>query len=181
MPGAQEGAVTAIYDHNQGFDSTHRKESPKAYEALTTYLQLGSDRSLRQVANILGCSLPNVERWSCSYAWADRAAAWDADQVRQRFAEVKERRDEKHRAALQDFRDRQEKRAKAMGDAADLMLRLVTRALKHADEAEARPDFDLIDRWARSAAGLVEGASNTEATVLGVDELFGMLDDGQDG
>lgn len=52
-------------------------ESVKAYEAFTIYRDLGTNRTLENVATKLSKSETLINRWSFTYAWVDRAAAWD--------------------------------------------------------------------------------------------------------
>lgn len=60
-------------------------ESAKAYEAFCTYLEMGEKRSLRAVNQKLLKSYTIIGRWSRTYAWVDRAAAYDADLRRQAY------------------------------------------------------------------------------------------------
>lgn len=57
-------------------------ESSKAYEAFSTYRDMGTQRSLTKVAEKLGKSETLMARWSGNYDWVNRAAAWDAEQDR---------------------------------------------------------------------------------------------------
>ncbi len=70
-----------------------RGESPQAYEALSHYLDMPpATRTCRAVAEAIGKSRQIVLRWSSKWDWVDRAADWDAEQVkaerRHRLAEI---------------------------------------------------------------------------------------------
>lgn len=99
-------------------------ETPPAYEAFRTYLELGPDRTLEEVARKLAKSIPLIKRWSARNTWVARTDAFDA--------EVYKRADE---ATLD----------KASGDVAE-------RAKRHADiarihqEALALPAKELLER-----------------------------------
>lgn len=54
-------------------------ESVKAYEAFTTYLNLGAARSQKAVSEELSKSRQLIGRWSATYKWVERTAAYDAD------------------------------------------------------------------------------------------------------
>ena len=54
-------------------------ESPKAFEAFCTYLEMGEKRSIRAVGQKLGKSRVLLERWSAAHQWVDRVSAYDAD------------------------------------------------------------------------------------------------------
>ena len=68
-------------------------ESVKAFEAFTVYLELGDERSIREVAQRLAKSRTLTGRWSVTYQWVERVAAIDADVQRKAHAKaVKKRR-----------------------------------------------------------------------------------------
>lgn len=58
------------------------KEGPKPYEAFCVYRDLGTQRSLSQVAQKLQKSVTLMGRWSRTHNWVERAAAWDDEQDR---------------------------------------------------------------------------------------------------
>lgn len=58
------------------------KETPKPYEAFCIYRDMGTQRSVRKVAEELGKSETLIFRWSSAYNWVERAAAWDDEQDR---------------------------------------------------------------------------------------------------
>lgn len=167
----------ALYDHNQGLKKSNGKETAKAYEAFVTYLELGRERTCARVAELLNLSPSAIERYSKLYNWQERAAAWDADQVRERFRDVREERDEEHRAKLLAFRDLQERRAEGMGKAVDLLLELTTAKLTELKETNTLPGEQVLDRLLRTMAALAETASNMQAAALGIDDLVEVLDE----
>ncbi|MEV4557173.1 hypothetical protein AB0K51_09260 [Kitasatospora sp. NPDC049285] len=67
-------------------------EPTKAYEAFTAYRDQGPARSITKVAQELDKSRALIGRWSRSYAWVLRAAAWDRDQDRLFLAEQRQAR-----------------------------------------------------------------------------------------
>lgn len=54
-------------------------ESAQAYEAFSTYLGMGAERSLSAVAKQLSKSLPLIKRWSREKEWQERIRAYDND------------------------------------------------------------------------------------------------------
>lgn len=58
------------------------KETPKQYEAFCTYRDMGTNRSIRAVAEKLGKSEQLMSRWSSKNNWVFRAAEWDDEQER---------------------------------------------------------------------------------------------------
>jgi hypothetical protein len=52
-------------------------ESSKSHAAFMKYLNLAERRTLARVAEMLGCSAQNVERWSRRWCWVSRVQAFD--------------------------------------------------------------------------------------------------------
>jgi hypothetical protein len=52
-------------------------ETAKAYAAFTKYRDLASRRTLREVAQMSGCSAQNIERWSRRWNWVIRCREYD--------------------------------------------------------------------------------------------------------
>ena len=61
-------------------------ESAKAFEAFTIYLEMGDERGIRAVAQQLDKSRTLIGRWSTTYRWVERVAAYDADVQRKAHA-----------------------------------------------------------------------------------------------
>ena len=166
----------AIYDHNQGLDKKGKRETPEAFEAFTVYLELNRERSAAKVARILGCSAQNIQNMMKRNNWTKRAAAYDADRVKENFAEVRKEREEKHKRAIKKFREEQERRAQGMGELADLMMELTADKLQAMRAAGELPSEQSISNLAKTVASLADMAMNLQATALGVDELVDTLE-----
>ena len=54
-------------------------ESAQAYEAFSTYLSMGAERSTRAVAQKLGKSASLIQRWSRDKGWQERVRAYEND------------------------------------------------------------------------------------------------------
>ena len=67
-------------------------ESVKAFEAFTVYLEMGDERSIREVAQRLAKSRTLIGRWSVTYQWVERVAAFDADVQRKAHAKAVDKR-----------------------------------------------------------------------------------------
>jgi len=52
-------------------------ESPKAFHAFRLFRDLAEKRTLAKVAQTLGCSSTNVERWARRWAWTQRTYEFD--------------------------------------------------------------------------------------------------------
>ncbi len=167
----------AIYEHNKGFEGkSGKKESPEAFAAFTTYLELGRGRTNQKVAEIMGVSRSAIAQHAKKYNWRERASAYDADAVKANFAEVRKEKQTQQKNAIRRFRDEQLRRAQGMGDLADLMMELTTEKLQAMRAAGELPSEQSISNLAKTVASLADMAMNLQATGLGVDELVDTLE-----
>lgn len=75
-------------------------ESDKAYEAFTTYRDMGASRSVAKVGKKLGKTTTHLEEWCSKFSWVDRAKAWENEQDRiLRLQQIEEIRDMRKRHA----------------------------------------------------------------------------------
>lgn len=69
-------------------------ESDKAYEAFVTYRDMGTDRSIRAVAQKLAKSRTQIGKWSSGWEWTERVRAYDNELEKEARAQaVKDRKD----------------------------------------------------------------------------------------
>jgi hypothetical protein len=80
-------------------------ESSKAFEAFCLYRDMGTERSIRKVAQNLSKSTTLIRGWSSKYNWVERATLYDAELDRQarekRQKEILEMRDRHAKLATQ--------------------------------------------------------------------------------
>lgn len=166
-----------IYDHNQGPKKYGAsRETPEGYEAFVAYLELGRERTVGKAAKIAGIALTTAKDLAKRFCWTERAGAYDGDQMRQRFDEVRKARHRKHRAEINSFREKQHVRAMAMGDLADLMLDMTTDKLNAMRAAGEHISEQSIANVARTVASLADMSMQIQATALGIDDLNEALD-----
>ena len=68
-------------------------ESDKAYEAFVTYRDMGTDRSIRAVAQKLAKSRTQIGKWSSGWDWTERVRAYDNELEKEARAKaVKDRK-----------------------------------------------------------------------------------------
>jgi hypothetical protein len=67
---AEQGSRRQLWDRQPG-------ESPKAFNAFRLYRDAMEKRTLAKVAETLGCSSTNVERWARRWAWTQRTYEFD--------------------------------------------------------------------------------------------------------
>lgn len=58
-------------------------ETPRAFNAFSTFFQLGRDRSLQGVADRLGEKIDTVKDWSSKYGWRDRIQSFHSGLLEQ--------------------------------------------------------------------------------------------------
>jgi hypothetical protein len=67
---AEQGGRRQLWERQVG-------ESPKAFHAFRLYRDAMEKRTLAKVAETLGCSSTNVERWARRWAWTQRTYEYD--------------------------------------------------------------------------------------------------------
>jgi hypothetical protein len=72
-----EAAENAERDGRRQLWERQAGESAKAYSAFTKYRDLSEKRTLVRVAQMLGCSSTNIERWARRWCWVHRVQAFD--------------------------------------------------------------------------------------------------------
>lgn len=70
-----------LWERDQGIEKGKR-ERDKVYERFLAYLDLGEQRSIPQIARILGLTPQAMGYVARTYNWHQRAAAWDKEQRR---------------------------------------------------------------------------------------------------
>jgi hypothetical protein len=145
-------------------------ETSRAYEAFSTYRDLGPARSLAKVGQILGKSTGLMERWSSAHSWVDRVAALEArDEMLRREAV-----EEHLQAGAEDHAAReariQEKLLEIREQAADQALAIARWPISEqriVKEGEDGSDVTYIfspARWTKSTAiGLAQLAAGAVA------------------
>ena len=113
-------------------------EPAKAYAHFTVYRDLGPERSLAKVGQLLGISTARCEQLSEQYAWVARCDQWDA-----------------HLQKIHDrgFLKAAEKRGKQRGQAFTLLLGRALQALEHITEEQLQDmSLDQIAKVMKIAA-----------------------------
>lgn len=120
------------------------KESIQAREAFLTYRDMGTDRSTAAVGRQLGKSKALMDRWSSTYRWVERVAAWDAHLEALLVS--------KQEAAVAEMARRHAERAKALQDIPAPLLEELARRAKGGDlkrELRSLPVEDVLDNLSK--------------------------------
>ena len=112
-------------------------EGVKAFEAFNTYMLMGTERSLDKVAYELNKSRGLMAKWSGTWKWVERAAAWDIEQ------ENNARKDQ-----IKEIKEMRKRHAKL----ATQMLAKVTKRMLKMPEEELTPQD--VKAWVETASKL---------------------------
>lgn len=165
-------------------------ESTQAYQAFCAYRDAGPtrkmDRVYRQFERQNGRTLPEHRRcasswweWSKRFTWRTRAERYDGylEQL------ARQKRESDHRRKVEGHLERQREIAVAFQSVAFRML-LVAQAELARVGTERGPSNEpgghtlipgRLSDYVRAAAAMAQWGAETEASVLGIDELLGIL------
>ena len=152
-----------------------KDETTKAYEAFSIYRDMGRERSIVKVSEVLNKSGSLISRWSGQHAWVSRAAEWDDEQDR-----IERERAQKEQAkAIRDMRKRHADIATAMLiKAAKALQRIPDDEIKAVDVSRMVDTASKLERISRGDVGeVVEERKGQDAPPA---VMFYMPDNGRD-
>lgn len=149
-----------------------RRETNEAYRCFRIFLELGPERSIKNVADVSGAKYETVKANAQRYNWSQRAAAYDEHIIRTWSQEAREEFETRHKKELEKFRRDQQKRAEKLGKVADLLIEVTTGTLEDMVASGEPVDRQQLASVASTAAKLSDAAMNTAAAALGVDDLM---------
>lgn len=156
-------------------------ESAKDYSRFQTYLSIPpQQRSWAAAARLEGCSASTMRATGGRHDWRERAAAHDRYIQPAVTAEITASRAAQHRQALERFRRDQEMRARRLERLAGLMQATVARTLLAMARRREEVPAQVLASFATAAQRLDTDATNSRAALLGLDELFDMLPEGDE-
>lgn len=144
------------------------KESAKAFEAFSTYLRLGANRSLEAVGQKLGKSRKLMERWASKYDWVIRVKAHAAHLAELERVAIEAVATEK---AVEWERTHEPVR-RAMWKKAEQLLAAVDRFLEQWNKSNRPPGFESIVRGIELAFRLKQLAAGMPTEVKEVNNTF---------
>lgn len=121
-------------------------ESAKAYEAFMVYLKLGDERSQQAVGKELAKSRQLISRWSATYRWVERAAAYDADIQRKAHAAAVRKQKKMAERHISIALQLQEKALAALADMkpGDIDPRVLVTMLREATKLERENRVEIV-------------------------------------
>ncbi len=165
----------SVWDRQEG-------ETPKAFAAFVVFRDQGPSRSLDAAYREARGQRSGNKRapgtwtdWYTRYRWKQRAEAYDAHLERL----ARRDRETEHLGDLQAYRERQKRIAQATIENCVGLMEKAGARLEGLEPEQIPPK--LLPAFFRAAAALAEVASNAEAQMIGLQELFNQLGDhGQD-
>ena len=167
-----------IWEYTRGYkvNEAGRHENEKEYRAFQHYLNSAGARSYESTAAFCGQQGITISAYAKRYNWDKRCAAWDKQQMALTFKEANKIERNRHREAIQEFRQANEDQAKLMMDvSSDLMGIIQSRIAKAHAEGEEIP-MALVSGLMRAAANISDTGRQAWATSLGVNELMQVVD-----
>lgn len=129
-------------------------ETPRLFDRFETYLdQPRGRRNLAEIARHLGVRRQTIQEQASAHRWADRAAAFDAEQTRQ------------HRERIN---DKAERLAERELDAAERAIEHARRSITAAMDAGEQLTPGELPRWMEAAFKLGESAARAPEHVRSV-------------
>lgn len=145
------------------------EETNKAYTAFVIYLHFGTDRSLQKVADQLGKTKRNIEKWSSKYKWAMRVDAYDKEQA----VFLAEERKKDHLNQLAQFQKHAQKSSWVAYNISKKVVDLAFNCLmQFTEEDRAEWGIDTVLNMLKVSEILEKNSLDFHAASLGVAELM---------
>jgi hypothetical protein len=143
------------------------RESAKAFEAFSVYLNMGPERSLAAVGRKLGKSRALLERWSAKFDWAERVLAHDlhlATVEREATEAVARGKSAEWLKRQQEVREREwEMHERCIAAAKRALAAFMEREKVYANLADVSRILEVASKLGRLATGLA--TDRTESSV----------------
>ena len=133
---------------------------------------LGPGRLFRKSAELAGYSESTLRRRALEWSWSERLKAYDAATFQLMASEGQSEAIKRYVEQLDEFRNEQLRRARAVGLLAEELLGMVERSLFHHLEASTVLQGRELPGVLAAACKALEGAMNIEASALGVTQLL---------
>lgn len=144
------------------------RESAKAYAAFRVYLEMGPERSVRDVARKLGKSATLIGRWSSKFDWMSRVAAHGAHVAMAERLAIEARAVEK---AVEWDKLHEPIRREAWKEA-ELSIKMLREARRRWEESGRIPGFEGMARMLELVFKLKQFAAGMPSEVKEVHQTF---------
>lgn len=141
-------------------------ESTQAFEAFDLYCKMGTERSIRKVAQELGKSSTLMSRWSSAWSWQSRSREYDNELKRREFAEAQKAQKKMQERQIQTAMLLQKKAVQALDklQVEDLAPKDILRFISEGAKLEAMNRTASTQQTAREAGD--DGQTSTLADTI---------------
>jgi hypothetical protein len=153
-----------------------KHESADQYACFQKFLLLQGERTLENVRQLTGHSIPALSGWSENFNWHKRAAAYDKEQMAVVWKQAEKLQRNTHKEAIVEFRESSERQARMMARVSEDLLRVLGKRIAQAEEEGEEVPMALVSGLLRSAANISEQSRQSWANALGVNEMLEMVE-----
>ena len=172
------GEPGAIYGFRRGYKvrEAGKHESADQYACFQKFLLLQGERTLENVKQLTGHSIPALSGWSETFNWQRRAAAYDKAQMAMVWKQAEKLQRNTHKEAIVEFRESSERQARMMARVSEDLLRVLGKRIAQAEKEGEEVPMALVSGLLRSAANISEQSRQSWANSLGVNEMLEMVE-----
>jgi hypothetical protein len=173
-----KGEPGPIYGFRRGYRvrEAGKHENADQYASFQKFLLLQGERTLENVRQLSGHSVPTLSSWSKTFNWQKRAAAYDKDQMAIVWKQAEKMQQNSHKEAIVEFRESSERQARMMARVSEDLLRVLGKRIAKAEEEGEEVPMALVSGLLRSAANISEQSRQSWANALGVNEMLEMVE-----
>jgi hypothetical protein len=147
-------------------------ETSKAWEAFSTYRDLGKRRGISKASAVLGKTKRQLEAWSSKFDWVSRAAAFDVYHDRRRLESALNSDCELHGRKLEAFRLQNEQMGQAQMMICGELLSIAQAEIQRIKKSKVELGLRDILALVSTAARIAVMGSELVAQALGVDQIL---------
>lgn len=174
----RSGDAGPIYNFRRGYKvrDAGRHENAKQFACFQQFLQMGMARSLKELAILTGYSPALLSRWSRTYQWERRTAAWQKDQLAITWKKADRISRDAQRDAIVEFRQSSERQARMMSRVSEDLVRVLGKRIAEAEENNEKIPLHMVGGLLKAAASLSEQSRESWGNALGINELLEVVD-----
>lgn len=153
-----------------------RHESSDQYAAFLKYISMQKPRSATVLGRDLGYTPSTLFRWSKTYNWDERAAAYDKHQMQLEVRESTKIQRQKHREQIAEYRDAAQKQARDMMRVSEDLTSILAQRIQQAEATDEEIPMALVAGLLRATANISEQGRQAWASSIGVDQLMEVVE-----
>jgi hypothetical protein len=160
------------------FRSIHApNESEKEFNYFSSFLELGSGRSIQYLSNILNLQITTINKVSVKNNWKLRSSEYDRHILARRLQDSKDAKHTEHMLKLEQYRQEQEYLGKQLSTNAAKIAMIANNTLNNMIDNSNGIDIRDLPSMLNVAAKLADVGKQLQSTALGVDQLMLALEE----